>query len=110
MIDKDSVFKRVVSMLKIDTLRLLKNIILFQKKIFFISYIISIVIGILFGFEPQTIGLSFLFIAPVTQYFFYEIKNKNQYYYYYNLGLSNVMLWVSTFVIALVNFLILTII
>ncbi len=97
-------------MFKIDTLRLLKNIFLFQKKIFFISYIISIVIGILFGGEPQIIGLSYLFIAPFSHFFIYEIQNKNQYYYYYNLGFSNVILWVSTFVIALVNLLILIII
>ncbi len=56
------------------------------------------------------IGLSFLLIAPFTQYFFYEIKNKNQYYYYYNLGISNVMLWISTFVIGLINLFILMII
>jgi len=53
------------------------------------------------------IGLSFLLIAPFAQYSFYEIKNKNQYYYYYNLGISNVMLWTSTFVIGLINLLIL---
>jgi len=95
--------------LKIAILKLLKNIFLFQKKIFFISYIISIVIGILFGGKLHTIGLSFLFVAPFAQFFIYEI-NKNQYYYYYNLGLSNVMLWISTFVIALFNLLILIII
>ena len=88
-------------------MRILKNILLFQKKIFFISYAISILIGVLFGGQPKMIGLSFLFIAPFTQYFFYEIKNKNQYYYYYNLGISNVMLWISTFVIGLINLLIL---
>jgi len=89
--------------------RLLKNIILFQKKIFFISYIISIIIGILFGGDLKSIGLSFLFVAPFTQYIFYEI-NKNQYYYYYNLGLNKAILWFSTFVIALINLLILIII
>ena len=102
-----SIYKHVVSNLKTVTLRILKNILLFQKKIFFISYAISILIGILFGGQPKMIGLSFLLIAPFTQYFFYEIKNKNQYYYYYNLGISNVMLWISTFVIGLINLLIL---
>ena len=102
--------RNVVSNLKTATLRILKNILLFQKKIFFISYAISILIGILLGGQPKMIGLSFLLIAPFTQYFFYEIKNKNQYYYYYNLGISNVMLWISTFVIGLINLLILMII
>lgn len=100
-------YHSVISNLKTATLRILKNILLFQKKIFFISYAISILIGILFGGQPKMIGLSFLLIAPFAQYSFYEIKNKNQYYYYYNLGISNVMLWTSTFVIGLINLLIL---
>jgi len=92
-------------------LRIVKNIILFQKKIFFITYLISIVIGISSGGDTlKTIGLSFLFVGPFIQYFFYEIKNKNEYYYYYNLGLSKSALWVSTFAIGLINLLILMII
>lgn len=87
-------------------LRLLKNILLFQKNIFFISYIISIVIGVLFGGDLLSIGLSFLVVAPFTHFFVYEI-NQNQYYYYYNLGLNQAILWLSTFVIALINLLIL---
>lgn len=86
---------------------MLKNILLFHKKTFFISYFISIVIGFLLGGKPISFGLSFLFIAPMVQYFYYEIKNKNQYYYYYNLGISKIMLWISTIVIGIVNFLIL---
>lgn len=66
--------------------------------------------GILSGGEPKIIGISFLLIAPCTHFFFYEIKNKNQYYYYYNLGISKPTLWGSTFVIGLINLLILIII
>ncbi|KZS40605.1 hypothetical protein AWE51_06560 [Aquimarina aggregata] len=93
----------------------MKNILIFQKKIFFISYLTSIAIGIL-GFlftgfiNHQTIGLGFSLIVPFAQYYVYDIKNKNQYFYYYNLGLSNIMLWVSTFITALINFFILIII
>ena len=64
-------------------------------------------VWILLDIEPIIIGVIFLIIAPLTQYFFYEIKNKNQYYYYYNLGLSNRLLWCSTFVIGIINFIIL---
>jgi len=88
-------------------LRLLKNIIVFQRKIFFLSYIISIGVGLLFGGELTTIGLSFFIIAPFTQYFLYEMNNKNQYYYYYNLGLSKLSLWISTLIISLINLLVL---
>lgn len=68
------------------------------------------IVGILFDFQPKMIGLSFLFISPFTHYFFYEIKHKNQYYFFYNSGISNVMLWMSTFVIGLINLLILILI
>ncbi|ALM08702.1 hypothetical protein SB49_13450 [Sediminicola sp. YIK13] len=88
-------------------LRILLNILLFQRNIFFVSYIISIALGILFGGKLQNIGLCFLVIAPLNHFRFYEIKNKNEYYYYYNLGLSNIMLWASTLVIGLINLLIL---
>lgn len=91
-------------------MRILKNILLFQKKIFFISYLISIFVGFLFGGDLKIIGLIFLLITPFTQYFFYEIKNKNQYYYYYNLGISDTMLWLSTFVTGLINLIILIVI
>lgn len=92
-----------INHLKIATLRIFKNILLFQKKIFFISYPISILIGILAGGQPKMMGLSFLLIAPFVHYYLYDIIDKNQYYYYYNLGLSNCMLWISTFAIVLVN-------
>jgi hypothetical protein len=71
---------------------------------------ISIVIGILLGGKLTTIGLCFIFIAPLVQYYVYEIKNKNEYYYYNNLGLDNHKLWVSTFIIAFINLLILSLI
>jgi len=88
--------------------RILKNILLFQKKIFFISYAVSLFIGLFFGGELKMIGLAFLWIAPFTQYFFYDVKNKNQYFYYYNVGISKNMLWTSTFVIGFINLLILS--
>ncbi len=71
---------------------------------------ISIAIGILLGGKLTTIGFCFIFIAPLVHYYFYEIRNKNEYYYYYNLGLGNLKLWVSTFIIAFINLLILSLI
>lgn len=71
---------------------------------------ISIVIGILLGGKLTTIGLCFIFIAPLVQYYVYDIKNKNEYYYYNNLGLGNLELWVSTLIIAFINLLILSLI
>ncbi len=93
--------------IKIVALRILKNILLFHKKIFFISYIISLIVALLLRGTPKTIGLTFLLIAPFIQYYFYELKTKNEYYYYYNLGITKGKLWLSTFVIGLINLLIL---
>jgi hypothetical protein len=66
--------------------------------------------GILLGGKLSTIGFCFIFIAPIIQYYVYQIKSKNEYYYYFNVGLSNLELWASTFIIALINLLILSLI
>lgn len=90
-------------------LRILKNILLFQKKIFFLSYMLSFVFGVylLYG-DAKTVGFCFLVVAPIVQYFIYEIKDKNEYYYYFNVGLSRIQLWISTIVIGFINLLILS--
>lgn len=95
---------------KTFVLRILKNILLFQKKLFFISYAISILIAIIFGGGATMIGLSFLIALPFSHYLFYEIKNNSQYYYYYNIGLNNLVLWSSTILIAITNLIILMLI
>lgn len=91
-------------------IRKLLNLLLFQKKIFFRSYLISIVIGLLAERKLASIGFSFLFISLFIHYFSYEIKNKENYYYYFNLGFSKIFLWFSTLIIGLFNCLILTLI
>ena len=81
---------------------------LFQRKVFPVSYLIAIVVGFLLGGKPQTIGFCFLAIAPMIQYYSYDIKDKNQYYYFYNLGLSEIHLWFSTVIIGIINLVILS--
>jgi len=68
------------------------------------------VTGLIFVGDIKSIGFSFLFIAPLMQYFIYEVKNKHEYYFYYNLGLSNTILWVSTIVIGFLNLILLSLI
>lgn len=80
---------------------------MFQRKIFFISYLISIVIGILVGNHAKTIGFCFLIVAPVVHYWVYDLNNRSEYYYYFNLGLDHFKLWTSTFLIGSINLLIL---
>ncbi|MAX72017.1 MAG: hypothetical protein CMC76_13130 [Flavobacteriaceae bacterium] len=91
-------------------MKLLKTIFLFQKKIIFLAYFISIIIGIIFGLKLNVIGISFFTILPLLHYFFYDIKDKSEYYYYYNLGVSRNKLWLSTLVTGTINFLILVLI
>lgn len=73
------------------------------------SYMLSIVIG-QYGEGKIAIGFAFLIIAPFVHFFVYEVKNKNEYYFYYNLGLSKIKLWLSTFLIAFINIILLSLI
>lgn len=72
------------------------------------SFLISIVIGILLGGKPQTIGFCFLAIAPMIQYYSYDYKDKNQYYYFFNLGVGKIHLWLSTLTIGMIILIILS--
>jgi len=58
------------------------------------------IIGILFWFKIATLGLIFCFVN--------SYKSK-QYYYYQNLGISKVMLWVTTLVFDVFVFILLVI-
>jgi ABC-type sugar transport system ATPase subunit len=39
-------------------------------------------------FSWGTVGIGYILITLVFQYFIYEIRNPNDYYFYYNMGLS----------------------
>ncbi len=80
-------------------LRLLLNILLFQKRIFFPSIFISIILSYIFYSQLKNTGFLYLLIAPTLHYFIYEIFNSKEYYYYYNLGLPKNILWGTTFVL-----------
>jgi len=47
------------------------------------------------------LGLGYIFSAPLFHLFNYEVRNTNEYYFYYNLGLSKILLWISTILISL---------
>ncbi len=88
-------------------MRLLKNILLFQKKIVFTSYIISIPIAILFK-NINVVGVSVMFVMLMLHFFIYELKNQDEYFYYYNLGITKLQLWFSTLFIGFINVIIFT--
>jgi hypothetical protein len=50
----------------------------------------------------RTIGIVYICLTPVFQYFIYEIRNPEEYYFYYNMGLSKLFLWVYSLIISTV--------
>lgn len=81
---------------------LVKNILLFQKKILPSSYAIAIVLGFIFG-SIKFVGIAFMFILPLVHLLVYELQSKNEYFYYYNLGITKLNLWLSTVILGLIN-------
>lgn len=78
---------------------LVKAIAIFYQKLIVPVLPLSILIGALtFGmtkeFSLQSVGFSYLFLAPVFHYFVYDVRNPNEYYFYHNLGLSKLNLWI----------------
>ena len=80
------------------SLHFLKAILLFYQKIFFPAIIISSGVGIvnaaILGSQALgSIGIVFIFFAPLIHFFIYELMRRKEYYFYYNLGLSKITLW-----------------
>lgn len=85
---------------------LFRGILLFYRKLIIPLIIFSILVGLLGSSGSahsilRGIGLSYIFLTPLFQYFLYEIRNPEEYYLFYNLGLSRLTLWVSSLVISL---------
>ena len=51
-------------------------------------------------FSLASTGAAFMFIAPLFQYFIYEISHPGEYYFYFNMGLSKLILWICTLAIS----------
>ncbi|REC65144.1 hypothetical protein DRF59_17635 [Chryseobacterium flavum] len=69
---------------------------LFYRKIIPATVLFSLLCSFLLQFNPDSFGLSFLFILPVLHYFIYELRLKNEYYFYANFGISRLLLWIIT--------------
>lgn len=78
-------------------MRLLKTLIVFQRRILLPAFLVSVPTGLLFFNKPWGIGLVLLFLAPIWHYYTYEIRSKNEYIFYFNLGFTRFGLWISTF-------------
>jgi hypothetical protein len=77
----------------------LKAIWYFNRKISIPSLLVSIPLGFLGStsyYSIQMIGVSFLFISPLFQFFIYDLGRPQEYIFYMNVGLSRIELWAST--------------
>ena len=86
---------------------------IFYKKLILPSLAVSILLAIFF-FGPVKItsgtGIAYIFLTPVFHYLFYDLTNSNQYYFYHNLGISKLLLWMSSIIVSLIIGLILVLI
>lgn len=86
-------------------MRILQGIYIFYAKLVVPSLALSILITY---FRPNGLvwnvglGISFIFLLPVFHYFSYELRSPQEYYFYHNLGLSKLVLWLSTIMIGLI--------
>lgn len=81
----------------------------FYKKLILPTVVVSALFGLILYPNTETIsssmkwsGISCIFLTPVFHYFIYEIRNPNEYYFYYNMGLSKLVLWISTTILGLI--------
>jgi|JI10StandDraft_1071094.scaffolds.fasta_scaffold71768_3 hypothetical protein len=90
---------------------ILKAIYYFHLKLFIPSLILGIIAGSLGWMEHdhfsiQKMAFGYWITSLLFHLFIYEVDRKKEYIFYYNLGLSKLVLWISTFVIGLSLYLI----
>jgi len=86
-------------------MRIITGIWLFYKKLIVPSIVMAIFIGSTSlitsdSVSIHVIGFSYLIFALFFHFVVYEIRNPNEYYFYYNLGLSKLILWISTLILS----------
>jgi len=86
------------------TMRIARGLCLFYWKLVVASLLFSLFLAVLgSGSVPFFIGtgFAFIFLTPVFHYLSYEVNSPGEYYFYYNLGLSRLVLWVSTLIMSI---------
>lgn len=88
--------------------RMTSGIWAFYRKLIVPSLSASITIGVLIflisGSLPEATkitGFCYLIFTPVFHFFFYEVVHPNEYYFYYNMGITKLVLWLSTVILSL---------
>ncbi|MES2652096.1 MAG: hypothetical protein V4663_10165 [Bacteroidota bacterium] len=86
---------------------------IFYKKLILPSLAVSILLAFFFFGAVKIlsgIGIAYIFLTPVFHYLLYDLTDANQYYFYYNLGISKLLLWISSIIASLIIGLILMLI
>lgn len=81
-------------------------ILIFYRKLILPSLAMAIALAflesIIYGRFPWAeVGMGYILMTLVFQYFIYEKRNPNDYYFYYNMGLSKYLLWGTTLILSL---------
>ena len=92
-------------------MRSLKAIYYFHLKLIIPSLTIGLIVGSLGDkendfFSIRNMTLGYWIASLLFHLFIYEIDRKKEYFFYYNMGLSKLALWSSTFTIGLTFYLI----
>ena len=83
-------------------MRVLTAYFYFYHKIFLISFLVSVLLSFIAGFNFGNLALSYLLFSPFFHFMIYEIRSKDEYYFYGNFGLSRKFLWMMTLLISLI--------
>ena len=86
------------------SMRMIKGLWIFYKKLLFPSLALSILLSLMempLVKIHAGIGISFILLTPFFHFFLYETRNSDEYYFYYNLGLSKPVLWANTLITSL---------
>jgi len=78
---------------------------IFYRRVLSASIIFSMFLALLgIGNVPffMGAGFAFVFLTPMFHYLLYEVNSPGEYYFYYNIGLSRLLLWLSTIAISIV--------
>lgn len=78
---------------------------MFYKKLIIPGFSTSIVIEALpylstGSLSFKWLGISYMILTPMFQYYIYEIRNPDEYYFYYNMGINKLILWMSTVILS----------
>jgi len=87
-------------------MNVIKAIAIFYQKLIIPTLVFSIIIN-LFGvlvvgsFSFKMLGISYVLLGLLFQFFIYEVGYPEEYYFYFNLGLNRYALWFSNLFIGI---------